>query len=465
MKKLLTFCALSIILLSALWAQTTIHTNACASATSGWTYTNGGGIAIQQTGYWLVDNTGDAIISEPFNVSTYTGLTLTFKVGTYGSGTNHSCKVEYSTDGGTNWNATTFTSATPTSSTMISAGTWNLGTISTTQLKFRWYLPDGGSKGVRIDDILFQGVIPPPPNPPVATNATSVTNTSFTANWGEVSGATSYRLDVYNKTAGGNASDLFISEYLEGSSNNKCIEIYNGTGTSINLSSYSLRKQANGAGSFGGDYPLTGNLAHGSVHIVANSSANSTILALANQTTGGTPLDFNGNDAVALYKSGVMIDLVGIFDQVSPDWGANLTLVRKAAATVPITIYSASDWVSYPSDTTTYLDSHTFSGGVTTTFITGYQDKNVSNVTTYSVTGLTASNTYYYVVRAVNAYGTSVNSNEVSVTTNATPPTITVSPSTLTDFTYIAGSGPSTPAKTFTVSGATLIAQLEQFLS
>ena len=37
------------------------------------------------------------------------------------------------------------------------------------------------------------------------------------------------------------ATDLFISEYIEGSSNNKVIELYNGTGTAINLSNYSVK--------------------------------------------------------------------------------------------------------------------------------------------------------------------------------------------------------------------------------
>ena len=33
-----------------------------------------------------------------------------------------------------------------------------------------------------------------------------------------------------------NASDLIISEYIEGSSNNKALELYNGTGATIDLS-------------------------------------------------------------------------------------------------------------------------------------------------------------------------------------------------------------------------------------
>ena len=40
--------------------------------------------------------------------------------------------------------------------------------------------------------------------------------------------------------ANGQTYDLFISEYAEGSSDNKYIEIYNGTGTSIDLSDYEL---------------------------------------------------------------------------------------------------------------------------------------------------------------------------------------------------------------------------------
>lgn len=140
--------------------QTTIHSNSCSSATANWTFNNGsGGLAIQQSGYWLLDNSSDEIISESFNVSNYTNLTLTFSVATYGSGTNHACRVEYSTDNGATWNASYFTSTTPTSSGYVSAGTWSLGTINSSQFKFRWTTPDGGNKGVRLDNILFQGTL------------------------------------------------------------------------------------------------------------------------------------------------------------------------------------------------------------------------------------------------------------------------------------------------------------------
>jgi phosphodiesterase/alkaline phosphatase D-like protein len=67
------------------------------------------------------------------------------------------------------------------------------------------------------------------------------------------------------------------------------------------------------------------------------------------------------------------------------------------------------------------------------TYVTGYQNLNVGNATSRSVTGLTASTTYYYRVRAYNGAGTSGNSNIVNVTTlSATgPPVVITNPATL----------------------------------
>jgi phosphodiesterase/alkaline phosphatase D-like protein len=52
-----------------------------------------------------------------------------------------------------------------------------------------------------------------------------------------------------------------------------------------------------------------------------------------------------------------------------------------------------------------------------TTYVPGYQDLSVGNVTSYNVTGLSANTTYYYRVRAYNGCATSPNSNVKSVQT------------------------------------------------
>jgi len=137
------------------------------------------------------------------------------------------------------------------------------------------------------------------------------------------------------------ANDLYISEYIEGSACNKAIEIYNGTGAAVNLSGYQIRMYMNGSASAGVTISLSGQLAAGDVHVVANNvsgcSTSSTVLAQAD--TLNSAGWYNGDDAVALIKNGSPIDVIG---QIGVDpgtaWGnsgetLNHTLRRKSAVT------------------------------------------------------------------------------------------------------------------------------------
>ena len=50
---------------------------------------------------------------------------------------------------------------------------------------------------------------------------------------------------VAMNTVAQDCSDLFISEYVEGSGNNKALEIYNPTTTSIALNGYKIERYSN----------------------------------------------------------------------------------------------------------------------------------------------------------------------------------------------------------------------------
>lgn len=161
----------------------------------------------------------------------------------------------------------------------------------------------------------------------------------------------------------GNGSDLFISEYIEGSSNNKGLEIANTTGSSVNLSDYSLKKQTNGSGNWGSNYDLSGTLSDGDVFVIVNSSANSAMKSVADVQAGVGVVTFNGNDPIGLFKNGVLIDVVGTFNGGSSNFAQNTTLVRKESVSGPNDSYTTSEWDTYASNTSTYLGFHTSTGG------------------------------------------------------------------------------------------------------
>ena len=167
-------------------------------------------------------------------------------------------------------------------------------------------------------------------------------------------------------TDGSTTADLLISEYVEGTSNNKAVEIFNGTGASVDLAagSYAVRLYANGTNAPSATINLTGTLANGDVFVVANPSANATILAQADQTSGS--LTFNGNDACALSKGGVNLDVVGTIG-VNVTNLADVTKVRLSSVAAGNTTYTPAEWTDYAVDTLGYLGSHVFGGGGATT--------------------------------------------------------------------------------------------------
>lgn len=171
------------------------------------------------------------------------------------------------------------------------------------------------------------------------------------------------------------ASDLFISEYIEGSGSNKAIELYNGTGQDVNLKEYVLELYSNGATT--ASNPLNfgtltdATLKNGETIVIANGSANDAIKAKAKLTAG--VVNFNGDDALVLKHNGTIIDSIGkIGERPSPAWGTTVktidqTLIRKSSVIVgDINTADAFDpaveWIGKEIDDLSNLGQHTMSG-------------------------------------------------------------------------------------------------------
>ena len=152
-----------------------------------------------------------------------------------------------------------------------------------------------------------------------------------------------------------NVTELFFSEYVEGSGNNKAIEIVNLTDNAIDLSAYSIKKQSNGAGSWINEFSLSGTINVNDVFVTINYQADDATLLkevdlMSPEAGYGAPINFNGNDPVGLFKDGVLIDIIGVLGVTQKNY-ENMTLRRKNSVTVPTTTYNASEWDEFPQNT------------------------------------------------------------------------------------------------------------------
>lgn len=186
-------------------------------------------------------------------------------------------------------------------------------------------------------------------------------------------------------TTSAQATDLIISEYVEGSGNNKYLELYNGTGAAVNLGDYRLRLYANGSATPTNDVLLSGTLASGGTVVYRNSGATNLPGSLVNGA-----VSFNGDDAIALYKVSTA-SLVDIFGRIGNDpgtqWTAGTlstvdrTLVRNTNICAGVTVNPTgtgpgafttlgSEWTGHPQDDVSNLGSHIMICGPTVTFAT-----------------------------------------------------------------------------------------------
>jgi len=248
---------------------------------------------------------------------------------------------------------------TPTPDTTAPTAPTNLvaSSITTTSLNLTW-TASTDNIGVTGYDVYMNGTL----KTSVTSASTSITGLtagtaySFYVKAKDLAGNSSANSTTINATTTSISlvSDLYFSEYIEGSSNNKVLEIANATGTSKSLTGYVIKKQTNGAGAWSTGLTLTGTLANGAKFVIVNSSISSTCYATAsaNVSTAATEMAFNGNDAVGLFKNGVLIDIIGTFNGGTANFSADETIRRNTTVTVPKTTFNkATDWTVYALDT------------------------------------------------------------------------------------------------------------------
>ena len=185
-------------------------------------------------------------------------------------------------------------------------------------------------------------------------------------------------------------TELFFSEYCEGTGNNKGMEIYNPTPNSINLSGYMIERYANGSATVSDMLMLSGTIAPYDVFVVVNGQTTSAptspacdpaMQALADQLDGvyPAPTYMNGDDAIGLSHNGTLVDIFGkigedpgtawtdVFPYTDAGGGtwitANHTMIRHANVTQGVTVIPSefnplAEYDSLPSNTWSNLGQH-----------------------------------------------------------------------------------------------------------
>ncbi len=196
-------------------------------------------------------------------------------------------------------------------------------------------------------------------------------------------------------------NNLFFSEYLEGISNNKAIEIYNPSSSTVNLNNYVIYRYNNGATIPSDSLFPQGTLAAGAVWVAGNPSAIPGILSVSD--TLHTITFYNGDDAMTLFQISprVQLDAIGI---VGNDPGTNwpvgtgatseFTLVRMVGVQQGNNNWAvgATEWDVYPQNTVSFLGSHSMTSCVPP----------VAPVITFSTSATSSSESVSTVTATVN---------------------------------------------------------------
>jgi hypothetical protein len=281
---------------------------------------------------------------------------------------------------------------------------------------------------------------------PKAQNETNVTFSSFIANWKSVSSATGYRLDVsttnnfttyvpgYQNSDVGNTTSFPVTGLNAGTHYYYRVRAYNGCGTSHNSNIIDAQTSPCTPPAPNAQPETDVTFSSFTAHWSSVSGATDYRLDVStsnNFTTYVTGYqDLSVGSTTSFPVTGLSANThyyyrVRAYNGCAASRNSNVQSVQTLPCTpaapnaqnaTDVTASSfTANWSSVSGATDYRLDvstSNTF-----TTYVSGYQDLSVGNVTNYNVTGLSANTNYYYRLRAYNGCATSSNSNVRSVKT------------------------------------------------
>ena len=159
--------------------------------------------------------------------------------------------------------------------------------------------------------------------------------------------ATTLANDVFSK-------DLIITKYLEGSADNKAIEITNKTGHPVNLNKYRLSIQFYSGTNyyFPAPYELEGIVQNNETFVVLNPNANFSCIAndQAKFVTAAPQLTYSGSQYIELRYNSTTIDAIGTKDLSNFVTLGNVSLYRLNSVNQPTNTFTLSEWQSFSSD-------------------------------------------------------------------------------------------------------------------
>lgn len=145
--------------------------------------------------------------------------------------------------------------------------------------------------------------------------------------------------------------DLFIIKYMEGSDNNKALEILNKTGHEVNLNNYSIRVQyynnTNDSYYWGNSFELEGKIPDNESFVVLNPKSQLPCYTNADArfVTAGDALTFTGTQYVELAYKSTTVDAIG--SKFVSNTHADLSLYRKNTVTQPVSLFNINEWDAY----------------------------------------------------------------------------------------------------------------------